>query len=221
VNYTVIDCAQRSDAWRTARLGRLTGSRAAMMKATTRSGDEAAARRNLRTGLGLERVTKNPADRAFTTRVVTHGVDFEPMALGIHEARSGYVLTQPGFLSCGPVMVGCSLDGAVYKDGRIEGIVEAKCPESATHYRYLLTREIPDDYRWQCIHNMWVSGAQWCDFISFDPDFPEDIQYLCVRMKRDEKEITAYAAEAKRFLVEVSIEVEDIQKLLNRVRKIA
>jgi YqaJ-like viral recombinase domain len=184
------------------------------MMATTRGGDEAAARRNLRTGLGLERVTKKAADRAFATRVVTHGINTEPLALGIYEARSGNILSRTGFLSCGPVMVGCSLDGAV---GNMEGIVEAKCPESATHYRYLLTGEIPEDYRWQCIHNLWVSGAKWCDFISFDPDFPEDLQYLCVRMKRDEKVIAAYAADAKRFLVEVSIEVEDIQKL----RKIA
>jgi hypothetical protein len=128
----------------------------------------------------------------------------------MYEARMGCIVERTGFLSCGPIMVGCSLDGHV---NDFEGVIEAKCPESATHLEYLRTREIPTDYRWQCVHNMWVSNARWCDFISFDPSFPVDLQFLCIRLERNELEIGAYADAASKFLAEVSVEVQDIQKL--------
>jgi YqaJ-like viral recombinase domain len=210
MNFTVIECEQRSDAWHAARIGRLTGSRAGPMMAKIKSGAWAASRRNLRVGMGLERITGKSYERAFTSRVVAQGVEGEPIALGMYEARSGYILDRPGFLSCGPIMVGVSLDAAV---NDFEGIVEAKSPESATHYEYLKTRQIPEDYYWQCVHGLWVSNAQWCDFISVDLNFPVDLQYLCVRMERDESVIAAYANEAERFLAEVVVEVNEIQKL--------
>lgn len=209
MNFTIIDCEQRSDEWRAARVGRLTGSRAPHMMAKIKSG-EAAARRNLRVGMGLERITNRPYERSFSARVTQQGIDTEPLALGIYEARTGNIIERTGFLSGGALMVGCSLDGHV---NNFEGIVEAKCPESATHYAYLKTRAIPEEYQWQCIHNLWVSNAQWCDFISFDPSFPDDLQYLCVRLERNESEISAYADAANRFLAEVVVEYNEIQKL--------
>lgn len=211
MTYTIIDCEQRSDEWRAARAGRLTGSSAAnMMREARKKGDESAARRDLRFRLALERITGRPQENEFTAASVRHGVAKEPEALGIYEAETGQILERVGFLSLGAVMAGCSLDGFV--DGR-KGIVEAKCPKSATHWEYLTTREIPSDYRWQCLHNLWVSGAQWCDFISYDDCFPEELQYLCIRLERDETQIQAYAALAGRFLAEVSIAVADINKL--------
>jgi len=209
MQFTVIECEQRSDEWKAARVGRLTGSRSPHMMARIKTG-EAAARRNLRVGMGLERITGKPYERGFSARVTTQGVENEPLALATYEARSGNIVERTGFLSCGAIMLGCSLDGHV---NEFEGIVEAKCPESATHYGYLKTREIPEDYRWQCIHNMYVSNAQWCDFISFDPNFPADLQYLCVRINRNETEIQAYADAANRFLAEVTVEYNEIQKL--------
>lgn len=209
MNFTVIDCEQRSDEWRLARVGRLTGSRAQHMMARIKSG-EAAARRNLRVGMGLERITGKPYERGFSSRYTDQGIETEPLGIAAYEARTGSIVERTGFLSCESIMVGCSLDGHI---NAFEGILEAKCPESATHYGYLKTREIPEEYRWQCLHNMWVSGAKWCDFVSFDPSFPADLQYLCVRMERNEKDITAYALAATMFLAEVVVEVNEIQKL--------
>jgi YqaJ-like viral recombinase domain len=209
MKFTVIECEQRSDEWRAARVGRLTGSRAPHMMARIKSG-EAAARRNLRIGMGLERITGNPYERAFSSRYTDQGIDTEPLAIAAYEARTGNIVERTGFLACDSIMAGCSLDGHI---NDFEGIIEAKCPESATHYGYLKTGEIPDEYRWQCLHNMWVSNAKWVDFVSFDPSFPDDLQYLCVRVNRDEKEITGYELAATLFLAEVAVEVEDIKKL--------
>lgn len=209
MSYTVIDCDQRSDEWMAARLGRLTGSCAAAMQTTIKSG-EAAGRRDLRVRLALERITGRSQERDFTTADVQRGVDVEPKALGIYEAISGNVLETTGFLSLDGVMAGCSLDAFVA--GR-KGIVEAKAPRSATHLEYLRTREIPRAYRWQCLHNIWISGAEWCDFISVDFGFPEELQYLCIRLERNEADVKAYADAAKRFLAEVAIEVNMINTL--------
>jgi predicted phage-related endonuclease len=211
VSYTIVDCEQRSDEWKLARAGRLTGSAAAdMMRKARKAGDESAARRDLRFRLALERITGRPQENEFTTASVRNGVEKEPDALALYEAESGLILERVGFLSLGTVMAGCSLDGFV---GGREGIVEAKCPKSATHYEYLMTREIPADYRWQCVHNLWISGARWCDFISYDDCFPPELQYLCLRLERNEIEIRDYAAAAGRFLAEVSVAVADINKL--------
>lgn len=207
--FTVIDCEQRSPQWFAARAGRLTGSAAADMTRTTKSG-VSASRKHLRMRLALERITGQPQERAFTTAAVERGREKEPFAAGRYEAETGCILEPLGFLSMGPIMAGCSLDSFVH--GR-KGIVEIKCPESATHYEYLRTRQIPSDYRWQCIHNLWVTGAEFADFISFDDRFPEDLQYLHVRLERKEREIEAYEAEVNKFLAEVTVEVGEINKL--------
>lgn len=208
--FTVIDCEQRTPEWFAARAGRLTGSAAADMMRKVKSGDWAASRKHLRMRLALERITGQPQERAFTTAAVAHGRDNEPFAAARYEAESGYILEPLGFLSMGPIMAGCSLDSFIH--GR-RGIVEIKCPESATHYEYLKTRQIPSDYRWQCIHNLWVTGAEFADFISFDDRFPDDLQYLCVRLERNDREIEAYEIEVNRFLAEVAVEVNEINKL--------
>jgi hypothetical protein len=214
VSYTVIDCEQRSDAWMAARAGRLTGSCAADAMQVIKSGAFSASRKHLRMRLALERITGRAQERKFTTDAVQHGIDKEPVALGCYEARAGEILTQIGFLSHNEIMAGCSLDAAIMERRKILGIVEGKAPESATHMEYLKPPHIiPADYRWQCLHNVWVSGAEWCDFISFDDRFPTDLQYLCVRFQPDEKEIRAYEIAALRFLAEVDEEVDAVNKL--------
>ena len=107
-------------------------------------------------------------------------------------------------------MAGCSLDGHVRK---MTGIVEFKCPNSATHFQYLRGGVVPSDYVDQCLHNLWISGAQWCDFCSFDDRFPEDLQLFVVRMERDEARIAEYAASALLFLSEVDRDVKSISAL--------
>lgn len=209
MSFTILDCEQRSEMWFAARVGRLTGSSAAAMMTEIKSG-EAAARRDLRVRLALERITGRAQENEFTTSALQHGIDTEPAALGIYEAMTGQILERTGFLSLDSVQAGCSLDAFV--NGR-KGIVEAKCPKSATHYEYLKTKQIPKPYRWQCLHNMWVSDAEWCDFVSYDDRFPEHLQYLCVRMERNASEILTYATAAGRFLAEVAVEVADISKL--------
>ncbi len=107
-------------------------------------------------------------------------------------------------------MVGCSLDGDI---DNFAGILELKCPKSATHLDYLKLpiEAIPSRHLPQLVHNLWVSGAQWCDFVSYDPRFPEPLQLFCRRLERDEKQIASYALAVALFLNEVANDEADMR----------
>lgn len=202
--FTVIDAEQRSDAWRVARCGRLTGSRAKDMLATIKSG-EAAARRDLRVQLVVERLTGQPQDDGYVNGDMQRGAELEPAAFAAFEAATGEVVQRSGFLAHTVHQAGASLDGHI---GDFDGIVEIKCPRSANHLRYLREGGLPAEHLAQITHNLWVSGGAWCDFVSFDPRFPDHLQVFHVRVPRDERAIAAYEAQALAFLAEVEREYQ-------------
>ena len=204
VSFIIIDADQRSAEWFQARAGRLTGSRASDMLATIKSG-EAAARRDYRMQLVCERLTGQPQEDAFINAAMQRGIDMEPHAFAAYEALTGAVAVRTGFLSHTEHLAGCSLDGHV--DG-FTGIVEIKCPKSATHLKYWRGKgEAPSDYLPQITHNLWITGAAWCDFLSFDDRFPAEFQTFLVRVNRADVDITGYEAKALAFLAEVETEV--------------
>lgn len=209
--FTVINAEQRSDEWFLARLGRLTGSRAADMLATIKSG-EAAARRDLRAQLVVERLTQTLQEEPFTNAAMQRGIDCEPAAFAAYEALTGEVAQRTGFLAHDTLAVGCSLDAHV---GDFDGICEFKCPKSATHLRYLRSGGVPSDYLPQITHNLWVSGAQWCDFMSFDDRFPPELQTFLVRVHTGDVDIDGYAKKALAFLAEVDAEVSAVRTMTN------
>lgn len=202
-------CDQRSPEWHVARLGRLTGSRAGDMLATVQTkGKEAASRRNLRIELALERITGVAQERGFMTQAMVDGVEREAEALAQYEAQSGESFRAVGFIEHDDLMAGYSPDGVV---GSCEGIVEVKCPEQAAHLESLSGR-IPDRYMAQMTHGFWVTGAQWCDFVSFHPLFPEKLRLKVMRIQRPN--IAEYTAKATAFLLEVDEQVKAIQALM-------
>ena len=203
MSVTIIDAPQRSPEWFAARVGRLTGSRAADMLATIKSG-EAAARRDYRTQLVCERLTNMPQDDGFINPTMQRGIDLEPAAFAAYEARTGIIAQKTGFLSHTALMVGCSLDGHI---GNFEGILEIKCPKSATHLRYLREGMVPSDYLPQMTHNLWMTGAQWADFLSYDDRFPPSLQTFLVRVYAKDLDLGAYEAKAMAFLSEVDADV--------------
>ena len=207
--FTVIDAEQRSDRWFAARLGRLTGSRAADMLATIKSG-EAAARRDLRIQLVCERLTQTLQEDAFVNAAMQRGIDCEPLAFSAYESLTGNVAHRTGFLAHDTLAIGCSLDGHV---GDFAGILEVKCPKSATHLGYLRGGKVPAAYIPQITHNLWVTGAAWADFLSFDDRFPVELQTFLVRHERNEQEIASYALAATLFLSEVAAEVDAVKGL--------
>jgi len=215
IPYEIITNPQRSPEWHQARLGRLTGSVASDMLATIKNG-EAAARRNLRTRLVLERLTGKPQESGFVSNSMQDGIDREAEARGRYEALTGELVTEIGFLSCRELMVGVSLDGIAQQDsdGHIRKVIELKCPTPAIHLSYLRTGRIPADYMAQIVHSLWVTGAESCDWMSYNPDFPEGATEKLVTVPRDEAAIAAYDTSARAFLVEVEAECAEVRKLV-------
>lgn len=207
MNFTVVDAPQRSEAWFQARAGLLTGSRAADMLSQIKSG-EAAARRDYRMQLVCERLTGQPQEDGFVNAAMQRGIELEPKAFAAYEALTGSVVVRTGFLRHTTHLAGCSLDGHV---DNFTGIVEIKCPKSATHLKYWRGKgEAPSEYLAQITHNLFITGAEWCDFLSFDDRYPEEMQTFLVRVRRDEVDIAAYEAAALKFLAEVETEVNAI-----------
>lgn len=202
-NFVIVDAEQRTPAWFQARAGRLTGSRAGDMLATIKSGKAAARRDDLRTQLVVERLTGQPQEDAYINAAMQWGLDHEAEAFAAYEAQSGNLVRRTGFLTHTELMVGCSLDGDVED---FAGIVEIKCPKSATHYGYLKAGAVPSNHLPQILHNLWVTGAAWCDFVSYDPRFPAHRRLFVVRVPRVEIDVLAYAKTAETFLAEVDAE---------------
>ena len=201
-NFTVCEAEQRSLEWFQARAGRLTGSRAKDMLATIKN-SEAAARRDLRVQIVVERLTGQPQEDSYINAVMQWGIDHEDEAFGAYEAQTGNLVRRTGFLAHTDLMVGCSLDGDVED---FAGIVEIKAPKSATHFGYLKAGAVPSNHLPQILHNLWVSGAAWCDFVSYDPRFPEHMRLFVCRVPRVEIDVIAYEKTALKFLSEVDAE---------------
>lgn len=212
-HFTLHDVEQRSDEWRALRAGRVTGSAAdALLAERKRGTGELATRRNLRQQLVVERLTGIPVEDSAKGAAVQRGIDAEASAFRAYEARTGQMVKRAGFLAHTSLAAGSSLDGYV---GDFAGILEMKCPNSATHLAYLMGGTVPDDYRGQIFHNLYISGAAWCDFVSYDDRFIDPaLRLLVLRVERDETQMKAYEVMLRTFLSEVDAEVERVQAAL-------
>ncbi len=198
MKFSIVNAAQGSGEWFSARLGRVTGSKAADAIAMTKSG-ESQKRRDYKAQLLAERLTGQTADN-FVSKDMVWGTEQEPFARMAYESRNGVLVRETGFLQCDEHLIGSSLDGDV---NGFEGIIEIKCPKTSTHIKWMLDGGLPADHEPQVLHNMWVSGAAWCDFISYDPRLPEHLQLYVHRIHRDDAAIQLHADNIFKFLQEL------------------
>lgn len=206
--FTVIECEQRSPAWRQARAGRLTGSRAEVILMKGRGGGESKMREKYLYQLIGERINGEARETFFKNADMQRGIASEPLAFATYEATMGTPVRRTGFLAMRECMAGCSLDGDI---NNFSGIVELKCPMTAQHLAYRAApATLLSDYRAQVRHNLWVSGAVFCDLISFDDRLPPDKQFVRVRVERGDAEIPQYQAAAIHFLNEVEAQYQVI-----------
>ena len=183
--------------WRQLRLGKVTASRVADVMSKIKTG-ESAGRKNYKMDLVVERLTNTPTS-SFTNAAMAWGTETEPLARMAYEAFTGTFVDQVAFIQH-PLIewFGCSPDGLVD-----DGLIEIKCPNTATHIDYLLAGVPPAKYVPQMQTQMACTGAKWCDFVSFDPRLPTELQLLVVRLNRDDSYIQEIEVEVKQFLEEV------------------
>lgn len=192
------DCMeQRTEEWFSARLGKVTASRVADVLAKIKSG-ESASRKNYKMELVVQRLTGKPQE-SFTNAAMEWGTEQEPFARMAYEAHTGTFVKEEGFVDHPTIEgFGCSPDGLVG-----EGLIEIKCPNTANHIETVLENKAPSKYIPQMQCQMACTGAKWCDFVSFDPRVPEDLQLFVVRVERDQEYIDSMEVEVKQFLSEV------------------
>lgn len=210
--YSICPHAQGTPEWLADRLGRVTGSPAANLYAKIKEG-EAAARRDYRYKLALERLTGRDDSDHFISKDMQWGLDNEPLARMAFEAESGEVVQEFGFLLMHDFAAGCSVDGLIL--GEKVGVWECKCPKSATHIGYIEEGVLPKTYVPQLTHNVWVTDAAFGIFTSFDPRLPEDLQLFTVRVERSELDVAGHEQKVIQFLKEV----DDLETKLRNLRR--
>ena len=192
-----LEIKQGTEEWHQIRLGKVTASRVSDVMSKIKSG-ESAGRKNYKMDLVVERLTNTPTS-SFTNAAMAWGTETEPLARMAYEVHSGNFVETVAFIQHpSSKWFGCSPDGLVGK-----GLIEIKCPNTATHIDYLLAGVPPAKYVPQMQTQMACTGAKWCDFVSFDPRLPDELQLLVVRLDRDEVYIQQIEDEVKQFLDEV------------------
>jgi putative phage-type endonuclease len=197
---------QRTDDWFAARLGKVTASKIADVMATTKTGPSAS-RKNYMAQLLTERLTGQKAE-SYSNAAMQWGTDTEPQARAMYELETGHDVTEVGFIDHPVIaMSGASPDGLIGDDG----LIEIKCPNTATHIETLRGAAIDKKYVLQMQWQMACTKRQWCDFVSFDPRLPSAMQLYVARVERDATLIAAMESEVSVFLAEINKAEEELR----------
>lgn len=199
---------QGSQEWFESRLGKVTASKVADIVAKTKSG-YSTSRANYMAQLVVERLTGVKSE-TFTNSAMEWGTSTEPLARAAYELKKGVMVDETGLIDHPTIaMSGASPDGLVGDDG----LIEIKCPNTATHIDTMLCGEADKRYICQMQWQLAVTGRQWNDFVSFDPRMPDNLQLFIKRVERDDELIKELEAEVVKFLAEVDEKVEKLKSI--------
>lgn len=201
---------QQTPEWFAARLGKVTASRVADAIARTKSG-YSASRENYATELALERIM-GYSQPGYTSPAMQWGIATEPEARAAYEMARGDMVAGCGLIDHPTIeMSGASPDGLIGSNG----LLEIKCPESKQHLEYLRLSTAPAKYKPQIQWQLACTGRAWCDFVSYDPRFPEPLRLHIVRVDRDAEYIASVELEVVEFLKQVAAVVAEIERIGN------
>lgn len=201
---------QGTEGWHQERLGKVTASKISdvMMKPTT------AGYQNYRAQLICERLTGQPTE-TFTSAAMQHGTETESQARAMYEMETGFDVQEVGFIQHPKLeMSGASPDGLIAKDG----LVEIKCPQPAKHLKNLTGAKIDRGYLLQMQWQMVCTERKWCDFVSFCPMLPIEMQIHIQRVDLDAELAEGITSAVTVFLADVDKAVLDLEQ---RYRKAA
>lgn len=197
----IITAAQGTPEWFAARLGIPTGSGYSNVLAK----GEGKTRKAYIVKLALELATGQVRD-TFKNQAMLDGTEREPAARAYYESRHGNLVEEVGFCRHDSLATGVSPDGLIDK----VGMVEIKSPIETTHREYMARKNEPPTYVAQIQGQLWICEREWCDFVSYHPDFPDNAKLIVRRVFRDDAYIKNLEAEIIRFNEEVQQELQDI-----------
>lgn len=200
---------QGSPAWFAMRAGKVTASKIADMLTKTKTGS-GASRANYKAQLVAERLTGIVDGNGYTNAAIEWGKETEAEARTAYAFDTGIEVDPVDFVEHPRIaMSGASPDGLVGTGG----LLEIKCPITATHIDTLLGRSIPGKYQLQMQWQMACTGRSWCDFVSYDPRMPQDMRLFIRRLARDDARIAEIEVEVLAFLAEVDATVGSLTQM--------
>ena len=199
---------QGTDEWFAARLGKVTASRVADVIAKTKTG-YSASRDNYMAQLVCERLTGQKGE-SFSNAAMQWGTETEPQARAAYSAARFEIVEEVGFVNHPTIeAAGASPDGLV---GAL-GLIEIKCPNTATHIDTLLSQTVPSKYNTQMQWQMICTGRHFCDFVSYDPRLPTELQMFIKRVEYDPVYGAMLEKEVIGFLKELDNKIEQLNQL--------
>ena len=211
---------QRSEAWFAERAGKITASRMhdvmlprdrEPFKSGPRKGQPKPPPKALTDyayQLAAERLTGRPR-KQIRASALQWGQDVEPAAVAAYQAETGEIVELCGFIAHPEHdFIGASPDFLVGADGG----GEIKSPESSEVHLETLLVGLPPEHIEQIQGGLWVTGRQWWDFVSFHPDFPDDLRTYIQRVPRDDK----YIAQLETACLQMEADVQEILSQLNK-----
>ena len=168
-----LDCEQGSEEWLQARLGIPTAT--GFENIVTATGKKSSAQIKYMAEL-IEESILGLQDRSFKSKFMERGNQLEPLARSAYEFITGNSVQQVG-----GVYLDENREVMVSPDGLIPELkkgLEIKCPKMSTHIRYLLEGGVPSEYVIQVQANLWVTGYETWDFVSYCPEYQRQTLYL-------------------------------------------
>ena len=203
---------QGTPEWFAARLGNVTASRVADVIAKTKSG-YSASRENYMAQLICERMTNTVAE-SYTNAAMQWGTETEPLARAAYESVADVLVDEVGYIAHPTIeRAGASPDGLI----GVFGLLEIKCPNTATHIDTLISEQVPTKYITQMQWQMSCTGRTWADFVSFDPRLPSGLQMFVKRVEFDAEYVAMLKEEVIKFLAELDAKISKLNERLNHV----
>ena len=184
----IFNCDQGSEEWHECRRGIVTASRFADVLA---KGQGITRRKYLYTLAG--EVLTGECAESFTNQHMERGHEMEADAINLYAFDRELDPIVVGFMRRG--RAGCSPDRIVGTDGMVE--VKSKLPH--LQLEVLERGDLPPEHKAQVQGQLWVSGRDWCDFVSYWPRLPLFVK----RVERDEKYIATLAQGVADFVGEL------------------
>ena len=167
-----------------------------------------ASRANLMALKAVEKLTGVPAE-TYQSAAMAQGLEREPLARAAYAFLHDVEVEETDPIRH-PLIKGshASPDGLVGS----EGLIEIKCPQMAAHLDTLWMERIDGDYLIQIQWQLASTGRQWADYVSFNENFPERMQFWEKRIHRDDAVIGDLEAAVRLFLEELEGKVSELRQ---------
>ena len=107
---------------------------------------------------------------------IRRGLVFEPVARKLAETKLGETITECGFVESDELF-GCSPDGLIMKNGKIDAVIEIKCPEPMSFYKQLMECA-NKEYQCQMQFAMAVCDCPRAYFVLYCPEVSNQVYVL-------------------------------------------